>query len=142
LAELGVDTCGAVHRWDAVLSVIKAVYVDKRGWKCACVGGSNNDAAGLRVADLMMVAMGVADSRSRGHLIDVDRAEPPSGSDARQTCSSAARLHSAFFCGMCGSITDMHAATTGTNTVWRPSTALLQRSITKEKTMAEIPVDG
>jgi glutaredoxin len=41
---LFIGTVGAV-------SVFKAVYVDRRELKCACVGGSSKRAAGLRLAD-------------------------------------------------------------------------------------------
>ena len=43
------------------LSVIKAVYVDKREWKCACVGGDSNVPLGAisLTENLMMVGMGI-----------------------------------------------------------------------------------
>ncbi|HEY4058650.1 MAG TPA: glutaredoxin family protein [Kofleriaceae bacterium] len=43
------------------VSVFKAVYVDKRELKCACVGGSSNVPLGFvsLTEDLMMVAMGI-----------------------------------------------------------------------------------
>ena len=43
------------------ISVFKAVYVDKRELKCACVGGSSNVPLGFisLTENLMMVAMAV-----------------------------------------------------------------------------------
>lgn len=43
------------------ISVIKAVYIDKRELKCACVGGNSNVPLGFvsLTEDLMMVVMGV-----------------------------------------------------------------------------------
>ena len=43
------------------LSVIKAVFVERRELKCACVGGSSNVPLGAisLTENLMMVAMGV-----------------------------------------------------------------------------------
>ena len=43
------------------VSVIKAVYLDKRELKCACVGGSSNVPLGFvsLIENLMMVAMAV-----------------------------------------------------------------------------------
>jgi len=43
------------------VSVIKAVYIDKRELKCACVGGNSNVPLGLvsLTENLMMAAMGV-----------------------------------------------------------------------------------
>ena len=51
---LFIGTIGAV-------SLIKAVYVDKRELKCACVGGSSNVPLGFisLTENLMMVAMAV-----------------------------------------------------------------------------------
>jgi hypothetical protein len=51
---LFIGTIGAV-------SVIKAVYVDRRDIKCACVGGSSNVPLGFvsLTENLMMVAMAV-----------------------------------------------------------------------------------
>jgi len=51
---LVIGTIGAV-------SVIKAVYVDKRELKCACVGGDSNVPLGFLslTENLMMVAMAV-----------------------------------------------------------------------------------
>jgi hypothetical protein len=51
---LFIGTIGAV-------SVLKAVYVDKRTLKCACVGGDSNVPLGLLslTENLMMVAMGL-----------------------------------------------------------------------------------
>jgi hypothetical protein len=51
---LFIATIGAV-------SVFKAVYVDKRDLKCACVGGSSNVPLGLisLTENLMMIAMAV-----------------------------------------------------------------------------------
>ncbi|WP_109463835.1 MauE/DoxX family redox-associated membrane protein [Albibacillus kandeliae] len=51
---LVIGTIGAV-------SVIKAVYVDKRDLKCACVGGNSNVPLGFisLTENLMMVAMGL-----------------------------------------------------------------------------------
>ena len=42
-------------------SVIKAVYVDKRELKCACVGGESNVPLGFLslTENLMMIAMGL-----------------------------------------------------------------------------------
>ncbi|MGO2136389.1 MauE/DoxX family redox-associated membrane protein [Marinobacter sp.] len=42
-------------------SVFKAVYIDKRGLKCACVGGDSNVPLGFisLTENLMMVAMGL-----------------------------------------------------------------------------------
>ena len=49
-----IGTVGAI-------SVIKAVYMDKRELKCACVGGSSNVPLGFvsLIENLMMIAMGV-----------------------------------------------------------------------------------
>ena len=54
LVALFIGGIGAV-------SVIKAVYVDKRELKCACVGGSSKVPLGFvsLTENLMMVAMGV-----------------------------------------------------------------------------------
>src|SRR5690625_5928749 len=43
------------------VSVFKAVYIDKRTLKCACVGGSNNVPLGFLslTENLMMIAMAV-----------------------------------------------------------------------------------
>jgi hypothetical protein len=43
------------------VSVFKAVYIDKRGLKCACVGGSSNVPLGFLslTENLMMIAMAV-----------------------------------------------------------------------------------
>jgi hypothetical protein len=51
---LFIGTTGAV-------SVIKAVYVDKRDIKCACVGGSSKVPLGFvsLTENLMMIAMGI-----------------------------------------------------------------------------------
>ena len=51
---LFIGTIGAV-------SVIKAVYIDKRELKCACVGGSSNVPLGFisLTENLMMVAMAI-----------------------------------------------------------------------------------
>jgi glutaredoxin len=56
---LFIGTIGAV-------SVIKAVYIDKRELKCACVGGSSNVPLGFisLTENLMMVAMAVWMSRT------------------------------------------------------------------------------
>ena len=42
-------------------SVFKAVYIDKRTLKCACVGGSNNVPLGFvsLTENLMMIAMAI-----------------------------------------------------------------------------------
>lgn len=52
--SLFIGTVGAV-------SVIKAVYIDRRELKCACVGGSSNVPLGFvsLVENVMMVAMGL-----------------------------------------------------------------------------------
>ncbi|NIY46689.1 glutaredoxin family protein [Cedecea colo] len=52
---LFIGTVGAV-------SVIKAVYIDKRELKCACVGGDSNVPLGFisLTENLLMVAMGIA----------------------------------------------------------------------------------
>ncbi|HBM38980.1 MAG TPA: glutaredoxin, partial [Sulfitobacter sp.] len=44
-----------------VISVIKAVYIDKRELKCACVGGSSNVPLGFvsLTENLMMLGMGL-----------------------------------------------------------------------------------
>ena len=44
------------------VSVFKAVYVDKRELKCACVGGASNVPLGFvsLTENLMMIAMAVA----------------------------------------------------------------------------------
>jgi hypothetical protein len=49
-----IGTIGAV-------SVIKAVYIDKRELKCACVGGNSNVPLGFvsLTENLMMIAMGL-----------------------------------------------------------------------------------
>jgi hypothetical protein len=46
---------------EGAISVFKAVYVDKRELKCACVGGSSNVPLGFvsLTENLMMVAMAV-----------------------------------------------------------------------------------
>ncbi|MGE0753830.1 MAG: MauE/DoxX family redox-associated membrane protein [Alphaproteobacteria bacterium] len=51
-AALFIGTVGAV-------SVVKAVYIDKRELKCACVGGGSNVPLGLisLIENLMMIAM-------------------------------------------------------------------------------------
>ena len=51
---LFIGTVGAV-------SVFKAVYIDKRELKCACVGGGNNVPLGFisLTENLMMVGMGI-----------------------------------------------------------------------------------
>ncbi len=51
---LFIGTVGAV-------SVFKAVYVDRRELKCACVGGSSNVPLGFvsLTENLMMIAMGL-----------------------------------------------------------------------------------
>jgi len=51
---LFIGTVGAV-------SVFKAVYIDKRALKCACVGGSSNVPLGFvsLTENLMMISMGV-----------------------------------------------------------------------------------
>jgi hypothetical protein len=51
---LFIGTVGAV-------SVIKAVYIDKRELKCACVGGDSNVPLGFvsLTENLMMMVMGV-----------------------------------------------------------------------------------
>ena len=43
------------------ISVIKAVYIDKRELKCACVGGSSNVPLGFvsLTENLMMLGMGL-----------------------------------------------------------------------------------
>ncbi len=43
------------------VSVFKAVYIDKRELKCACVGGGNNVPLGFisLTENLMMVGMGI-----------------------------------------------------------------------------------
>jgi len=53
-AALFIGTVGAV-------SVIKAVYFDRRELKCACVGGSSNVPLGFvsLTENLMMMLMGV-----------------------------------------------------------------------------------
>ena len=49
-----IGTVGAV-------SVFKAVYIDKRELKCACVGGNSNVPLGFvsLTENLMMIAMGL-----------------------------------------------------------------------------------
>ena len=51
---LFIGTVGAV-------SVLKAVYIDKRELKCACVGGGSNVPLGFvsLTENLMMIAMGL-----------------------------------------------------------------------------------
>ena len=51
---LFIGTIGAI-------SVFKAVYIDKRELKCACVGGSSNVPLGFvsLTENLMMIAMAV-----------------------------------------------------------------------------------
>jgi hypothetical protein len=51
---LFIGTVGAI-------SVIKAVYIDERELKCACVGGSSNVPLGFvsLTENLVMIAMGV-----------------------------------------------------------------------------------
>jgi glutaredoxin len=73
-AELAAGALMAAGVWKAVsvplalilggvgaVSVFKAVYIDKRELKCACVGGASNVPLGLvsLVEDLMMVGMGL-----------------------------------------------------------------------------------
>ena len=43
------------------VSVFKAVYIDKREWKCACVGGSSNVPLGFvsLTENVMMIAMAI-----------------------------------------------------------------------------------
>lgn len=52
--SLFIGTIGAI-------SVIKAVYIDKRDLKCACVGGNSNVPLGFisLTENLMMIAMGI-----------------------------------------------------------------------------------
>lgn len=54
LVALFIGTVGAV-------SVFKAVYIDKRELKCACVGGSSNVPLGFvsLTENLMMIAMAI-----------------------------------------------------------------------------------
>ena len=54
LAALFIGSIGAI-------SVVKAVYVDKRELKCACVGGNSNVPLGFvsLTENLMMIAMGI-----------------------------------------------------------------------------------
>jgi hypothetical protein len=54
--------------------VIKAVYIDKRELKCACVGGASNAPLGVisLTENLMMVAMAFwMASRVFGNLFDL-----------------------------------------------------------------------
>ena len=53
LTALFIGTIGAI-------SVIKAVYIDKRELKCACVGGNSNVPLGFisLTENLMMILMG------------------------------------------------------------------------------------
>ena len=53
-AALFIGTIGAI-------SVVKAVYIDKRELKCACVGGDSNVPLGFisLTENLMMMAMAV-----------------------------------------------------------------------------------
>ncbi len=59
---LTIGTIGAV-------SVFKAVYIDKRELKCACVGGSSNVPLGFvsLTENVMMVAMAIWMMVSAGH---------------------------------------------------------------------------
>ena len=54
LSALFIGTIGAV-------SVYKAVYIDKRELKCACVGGNSNVPLGVisLTENLMMMAMAI-----------------------------------------------------------------------------------
>lgn len=54
ICHLFIGTMGAV-------SVIKAVYIDKRELKCACVGGDSNVPLGFvsLTKNLIMVGMGI-----------------------------------------------------------------------------------
>lgn len=60
LVWLGIPVAGFIGTVGAV-SVIKAVYVDKRELRCACVGGGSNVPLGFvsLTENLMMVAMAV-----------------------------------------------------------------------------------
>jgi glutaredoxin len=55
LVALAIGTIGAI-------SVVKAVYIDRRAIKCACVGGSGNVPLGFvsLTENLMMLAMAIA----------------------------------------------------------------------------------
>ena len=56
--DVGVDSVGAVHRDRRGRVGFKAVYVDRRELKCACVGGDSNVPLGFVLTEnLMMVAM-------------------------------------------------------------------------------------
>ena len=58
---MAVGADRSVHRYGRSVSVVKAVYIDKRELKCACVGGSSNVPLGFisLTENLMMIAMGV-----------------------------------------------------------------------------------
>src|SRR5215210_5040155 len=62
------------------VSVFKAVYIDKRALKCACVGGDSNVPLGFisLTENLMMVAMAIwmLSTDTRGYHADAPRSAP------------------------------------------------------------------
>lgn len=82
---LFIGTVGAV-------SVFKAVYVDKRELKCACVGGSSNVPLGFvsLTENLMMIAMAVWMAvAALGLSTAGDQAHPPHGMESSAATDAA-----------------------------------------------------
>ena len=99
---LFIGTVGAV-------SVFKAVYIDRRELKCACVGGSSNVPLGFvsLTENVMMVAMGLwmlatTFGMSAGHTMP-----------AEHTSRSASPAAQAYMIGMQRMNRDMNLAMTG-----------------------------
>lgn len=84
---LFIGTIGAV-------SVIKAVYVDKRSLRCACVGGGGNVPLGFLslTENLLMIAMALWMGAA---ALGIGAAHPPkgSGSTAAYQAASGAMMH-------------------------------------------------
>ncbi|BBI65512.1 hypothetical protein HSBAA_PA_1150 (plasmid) [Vreelandella sulfidaeris] len=59
--DLAGSPTGAICRYGGAVSVFKAVYIDKRELKCACVGGNSNVPLGFvsLTENLVMIAMGL-----------------------------------------------------------------------------------
>lgn len=100
---LTIGTIGAV-------SVVKAVYVDRRALKCACVGGNSNVPLGFLslTENLMMIAMavwmalgafGLAPSASLGSAAATHEAHAATGADTPATAAYR-RAHDAMMAGM------------------------------------------
>ena len=58
-ADVALRAGRALHRHSRAISVFKAVYIDKRELKCACVGGDSNVPLGFvsLTENLMMIGM-------------------------------------------------------------------------------------